>query len=156
MPLPEGKVAEVMPSPALDWFLYASLWATRVWLLLELGSLTWLLANLRGLGPWRIKFQRGCRRQTLGPTHQLCVLILHFLLGLKLHKPAEREEGPGSAEVRPIRRPGTSKELLTDDQITILRKPPKVPMESLHLQMSPRKLVKKMNIEFVSFSRTEP
>lgn len=100
-------MAEAMPSPAHDWFLYASLSASHVWLLLELGSLTWLLANLRGLGPWRIKFQRGCRRQTLGPIQQLCVLILHFFLSLKLHEPAEREEGPGSAEARSIRSPDT-------------------------------------------------
>lgn len=71
---------------------------------MELGSLTWLLGNLRGQGPWRVKFQRCGRRWALGPIHQLCVLYLHLLLGLKLHEPAEGEEGPGIAEnARPIR-----------------------------------------------------
>lgn len=67
-------------------------------LLLALGGLTWLRANLRDRWSRRIKFQRGCRRQALGPTHQLCVLNLHLLLSLKLHEPAGGAEGPGSAE----------------------------------------------------------
>lgn len=108
-------MAEVraMPSLTCDWFLCASPCTFGSRLLLELGSLTWLLANLRGQGPWRIKFRRGYRRQALGPIHQLRILNLHFL-SLKLHEPAEGEEGPGSAEARPFRNPDTRRELLTD------------------------------------------
>lgn len=77
-------------------------------LLLGLGSLTWLLANLRGRGPWEITCQRGCRRQALGLIQQLCVL--HLLFSLKLHESAEGEEATSHAEISPVRNPDTGQQ----------------------------------------------